>query len=471
MEGAVRLRSGNPSLDQCFILAQETLAKNIHPFRDGLLAEAAPVIIAGGDYDTPWTRDAAFNTWFAGGLLTPEAARNTLLAVLKREDEGVRIGGEYWDAVIWVWGAWNYYLYTGDCEFLKLALEASDRSLNYFLATEYDPEDGLFRGGACFQDGIAGYPARFLSSKHESGIVACLKDHPSYLASRGVGLPMKAFSTNLLYLLAFETADRMRMELCGSSAVPRWRNEAEQLRRAIAARFQLPGSSRYHYLLDAGDDRCRQEGLGSAFALLTGIVDDAHAAEFVAGTILTPQGIACVWPSYERYTELGGYGRHSGTVWSHVNAAWSYALAQRGFAREAWRELQWECDRVTRAGGFYELYHPESGEPYGGLQENFDVETPKLWASCRDQTWCATGFINMVLTVLGGLKFTPEGVTVKPYLPEEIAEFHLENMPYRDAVLGIHVTKGGGGDRSRERDAIFVPATRRGRVELEFQVG
>ena len=62
MEGAVRLRSGNPSLDQCFILAQETLAKNIHPFRDGLLAEAAPVIIAGGDYDTPWTRDAAFNT-------------------------------------------------------------------------------------------------------------------------------------------------------------------------------------------------------------------------------------------------------------------------------------------------------------------------------------------------------------------------------------------------------------------------
>lgn len=74
MEGAVRLRSGNPSLDQCFILAQETLAKNIHPFRDGLLAEAAPVIIAGGDYDTPWTRDAAFNTWFAGGLLAPEAA-------------------------------------------------------------------------------------------------------------------------------------------------------------------------------------------------------------------------------------------------------------------------------------------------------------------------------------------------------------------------------------------------------------
>ena len=71
----------------------------------------------------------------------------------------------------------------------------------------------------------------------------------------------------------------------------------------------------------------------------------------------------------------------------------------------------------------------------------------------------------------GGLKFTPEGVTVKPYLPEEIAEFHLENMPYRDAVLGIHVTKGGGGDRSRERDAIFVPATRRGRVELEFQAG
>ena len=472
MKRNMLLRTGEPALDSCFILAQKTLEKNIHLFQDRLLEETVQVINAGADYNKQWTRDAAFNTWFAGGLLAPEAARNTLLAVLRKEEDGIRIGGEYWDAVIWVWGAWYYYLYTADRDFLSIAPEAADRSLDYFLATEYDPEDGLFRGGACFQDGIAGYPARFLSKRHESGIVACLKDHPPYLASRGVGLPMKAFSTNLLYLLAMETADRMRAELCKVSAectTSKWKERAGQLRRAISTHFQQPGTLRYHYLLDAGDDRCRQEGLGYAFALLTGLVGGGdREARFVAETFRTPQGIACVWPGYERYTGQGGFGRHSGTVWSHVNAAWSHALALHGFRREAWRELQWEYRRVKRAGGFYELYHPESGEPYGGLQESFDAEAPRLWTSCRDQTWCATGYINMVLTVLGGLEFSPEGAMVCPYLPDELVELHLENIPYREAVLNIHVS---GGYRDRNRRGIFVPADRRGTVNLNFPEG
>ena len=76
------------------------------------------MILAGLDYDTPWTRDAAINVWNGAGLLLPDVARATLLSVLERAGETVRIGGQYWDAIIWTIGAWHHYLYTGDRELL-----------------------------------------------------------------------------------------------------------------------------------------------------------------------------------------------------------------------------------------------------------------------------------------------------------------------------------------------------------------
>ncbi len=155
------LKTGLQHVDDTFRIAVGDLAGNILPFKDGLLEKPVPCVMAGMHYNTPWTRDAAFNSWCAAGLLCLEEARNTLLAVLTRDKSGTRIGGEYWDAVVWTTGAWHYYLYTGDREFLRTALEATTTSLAFFEDTELDPSDGLFRGGACFQDGVAGSPAQF----------------------------------------------------------------------------------------------------------------------------------------------------------------------------------------------------------------------------------------------------------------------------------------------------------------------
>jgi len=45
-------------------------------------------IRAGGDYATPWTRDASINAWNAASLLAPDVARNTLWAVCERQANG-----------------------------------------------------------------------------------------------------------------------------------------------------------------------------------------------------------------------------------------------------------------------------------------------------------------------------------------------------------------------------------------------
>ena len=113
----------DPEITKAYQLAVDDLQSNIHLFKDGLLTEEKPVIIAGNGYDTPWTRDTAINVWNGAGLLVPEVAKNTLLSVLAKRpgSEQTIIGGQYWDAIIWAVGAWSYYLYTGDREFIKFA--------------------------------------------------------------------------------------------------------------------------------------------------------------------------------------------------------------------------------------------------------------------------------------------------------------------------------------------------------------
>ena len=76
------LKTGNKFIDKAFAIACGDLAGNIGPYRSGLLKTEAPVIRAGLQYSAPWTRDASFNTWYAGALIAPETARNTLLSVL-----------------------------------------------------------------------------------------------------------------------------------------------------------------------------------------------------------------------------------------------------------------------------------------------------------------------------------------------------------------------------------------------------
>ena len=71
------LNTDNKSINTAYRLAVATLTANILPFKDGILQAEEPVIIAGLGYKTPWTRDAAINTWNAGGLVCPDVSLNT----------------------------------------------------------------------------------------------------------------------------------------------------------------------------------------------------------------------------------------------------------------------------------------------------------------------------------------------------------------------------------------------------------
>jgi glycogen debranching enzyme len=386
------------------------LTSNIALYKAGLLNQPEPCLMAGLDYDMPWTRDAAFNTWYGLGLLAPNVARNTLLSVLEREaDDTIRIGGQYWDAIIWAQGLWTYFLYTGDHTVLELGLTAIENSLAHFEATERDPIDGLFRGGACFQDGIAAYPDYFAPTDvGYSGIMSYLERKGAQRAPVGVGIPCKALSTNCLYYRAYEIAGLITKQL-GLPEKPAHASKALALKQAINSHFWRKTKGTYGYLLDAPEHDDRQEGLGLAFALLFGIADDSQATRIFENVHLTPHGMACVWPAYPRYRKEDHYGRHSGTIWPQVNAAWALACQKRGRPDLARQELLLLAEKACRDSEFAEVYHPHTGLPYGGLQEEHDHgPKPELYWVCHRQSWCASGYLAMVLTNFIGIEFKDE---------------------------------------------------------------
>ncbi len=464
------LQSGNLGLARAFRIALGDLAGNVQYFQDGLLDSPQPVLLAGLDYDTPWTRDTAINVWNGVGLLWPQVARNTLLSVLNSQNGRVEIAGQYWDAIIWSIGAWYYFLYTGDQKFLALSLQATQNSLARFEDEEFDPQYGLFRGPAVYGDGVAAYPDRYSPGK-TSSILDWVQFNPQKKAARGYGLPMMCLSTNCVYYQVYRLADRMAQAL-GLSPLPDYAQRADALRAHINRHFWRPDAGVYRYLIDAEGGCDRQEGLGHALALLFEIADPAQAQRVLDNQISVPAGIPCVWPAYARYSRLGGYGRHSGTVWPFISALWGEVALGYGRPDIFNRQLETFITLINRHAQCAEIYHPMTGEIYGGLQEAGRGENGMEWVSCARQSWTASALLRMVLFGILGMRISETGIAFRPHLPPDVDFLEVEGIPYRAAQLTVSVRRGGAAARHVHTNGapaeVFLPAGASGPQRIEM---
>lgn len=421
-------------INSSYRIAIATLAANTLPFKDGILEKEEPVFIAGLKYSTPWTRDAAINTWNGGGLVDRDVALNTLKSVLGKDENGLFIDGEYWDRIIWTVGAWWYYLYSGDRDFLAVSYEAVDNSLKYFEDTEYNPEIGLFRGAACYGDGVAAYPDIY--AKHgRSGIITFAKENRDLCDDVGVGIPMYALSTNCLYYQAYVLADKMVHEL---GLAEKYAEKAENVKNAINRVFWNEESGNYRYLHDRFGGCDSFEGLGLSFAILFGVADEEKRNKIFKNTTVTEQGIACVYPSFSRYDSEDGmsFGRHSGTVWPHVQGFWADAAAKHHRRDIFDFEFSKQTEHTVKGWQFSEIYHPITGEIYGGVQER-GVCGITGWESVPFQTWSATSYLRQVYFDILGMKFSANGIAFDPICTSLVKTAELKGLHYRNAVLNI----------------------------------
>ena len=471
------LRTPHEDLARAFRVALGDICSNLVPFREGQLAEPATCLAAGLHYATPWTRDNSLSTWNAMGLLLPDVAENSLRAVLVNDQArgGWRIGGQYWDAIIWAQGAWALYLYHGGRDFLMEASGIIERSLDYFEETEFDAARGLFRGGAFYQDGISAYPDE-LSGTFGCDVRQWVEGNPDKKHPVGFGIPWFSLSTNCLYAGAYDVVNKMRAELGTPASAPA-SAKAGAMRQAIHREFWNPARGTFDYLVLPDGRRCdHEEAAGFAFAILLGVTTPEEAASIVEHTHLVPAGVPCIWPQFPRYAAYGGghVGRHCGTVWPQVQALWARAALKAGRTDLFARELFLMASHAGRDGHFTEIYHPDTGEEYGGIQEHWSDSRIKLWDSVPHTCWGATGFISLIHFGLLGMDYAPEGVRFRPFLPEGLGEIELSNISYRNALL--HVSIAGEGTvvkscRIDGRDSEpFVSADAGGDVRIEIVV-
>jgi Mannosylglycerate hydrolase MGH1-like glycoside hydrolase domain/Glycosyl hydrolase family 65, C-terminal domain len=475
---SVRLRCSDPTIERAFGIALEDLAMNIVPSTDGLLEREEPVFRAGAGYEKPWTRDAAINVWNGAGLLFPSEARNTLLATLERENGRLVIAAEYdqyWDSIIWLLGAWSLYLFIGDSDLLAIGLDAARNTVTDLERTEFDADSGLFRGPAVYGDGVAAYPdiyARTVGG--HSSILRWAAANPELASKPGHGLPMHALSTNCLYVAVYRALVAAADEL-GALVDATWETKATSLCEAIDRHFWLPERGHYRYLVDPFDGSDVQEGLGHALAILFGIADAERRDSIFRIQHVTSEGIPCLWPPFVRYRRSGGYGRHSGTVWPPVQGFWAEAAARYGRDDLLGHELWTVARRAVRDGQFFELYHPDTGLPYGGLQEWEGRGIVDTWESYPHQTWSATSFLRMILLGVIGMRFEPGGVRFQPVLPPGLRKVKLEGIRYRNASVEIDVRGAGttivGCLVDGEDADPFLPAGERGNHVVEVVLG
>lgn len=417
-------------------------------------------IRAGGGYEQPWTRDASINSWNAASLLEPEIAFNTLWAVVKKNADGLIVNqdNQLWDQVIWVSAAWNHYLVTGDKTFLKNAYEVTKNTLNLRKKAAFDDAQGLYRGQAFFNDGVAGYPVppADAGETHGSAIV----DYPN-------SDKVMVLSTNALYYQALRSAALMASALGkGVSDVTPWDGAASALKAKINQKFWIQDAGLYGYLINDGKLDDSEEGTGLSLAILFGIADATRAASVFEKAHVQPYGIVDVWPTFPRYTN-DKPGRHNNIVWPMIQGFWGHAAARSGNRAAFAKELKTLAGLALGSNGFSETYHAQTGKVDGGWQ------TMTHWGSAPDQTWSATAYLRMVYSGLFGIDYTITSIAFAPTLPEGWGSVTLKGIAYRGMTLDVTLSGAGKmiesfklDGASSTRPSIVATLTGAHRVEI-----
>lgn len=430
----------NEKINRAYRYAIACLASNIIMKKSGILDTENPCLMAGNHYDTPWTRDAAINVYNAMAVLSPSISKNTLMSVLEERNGKIVVGDQYWDKIIWSIGAYKVYLVNKDKEFLKFAFNVLKDTIKELEAEEFDTDLNLFRGAAVYGDGVSAYPEKYRNPDGSAGILEWPEKNPGKRYPIGHGIPMKALSTNCVYAENYRIMSQMAQIL--GEDVTLFKQKYCGLKHAINQHFWNKNKGFYDYLEGESD---AQESLGLAMAILFDIADKDKTRKISKNVYITKNGIPCVYPVFHPY-EKYGYGRHCGTIWPHIQGFWAKAMLKCGENKMFDHELFSLTENAIRDKQFAEVYHPETGQIYGGIQEwkgNY-VE----WKSEDYQTWSATAYLNMIIEGIIGLSLINNHPNFKPYLPSGINYAVIKNLSIKGNLLNVEVIR-------KRKDSIY----------------
>ena len=437
------LKTGDRTLDLAYRIAIGDLFTNIQDYKSKFTGNIVPVIIAGVDYNNPWIRDAAINSWNGASYIVPRIAENTLYSVIEKQKDGKLImTGQYWDRMLWTIGAWNHYLITGDKQFLKQAFSITKDALNFYEETEFNPEYNLFRGLA-WSDGVAEYPTKYADINGLSGAFFWSEHNKGKVFPKGYGIPMMSTYANTIYYQSYNVAIKMAIEL--GEDQENWEEKASNLKYAINKYLWNSKTGQYNLYIDE-DGVCEiTEALADSYAIMFGITDDKQTESIFENKHISEHGVTCGWPELPRFKEMNDdgmtFGRHNVTVWPQAQGMWADVAAQNKKVNVFTHELNTLASNAVRDMQFSEIYHPITGKRYGGMQMNNGKMV--LWESTRRQTWGATAYLRMIYNGMFGISLSEKEISFNPTVPAKLNNIKLNDLKYRNMILNISIVGNG----------------------------
>lgn len=402
----------------------------------------------GKEWAGVWTRDISYSIILSMAYLQPRVAIYSLLRKVnkrKRIIQDTGTGGAYpasTDRIIWATAAWEVYKATGDKDWLQLAFEIVQNSINDDLQNAYDTQTGLVRGESSFLDWREQTYPRWMQPA-------------DIYNSYNLGTNAAHYNGNIVLA-------EMARELGNMNVYTKHMQVAQSLRQAINKNMWNAGNGYYGQFIYGRNSKLlspKSETLGEALTILFGIADPARAKQLISRIPVGDFGAPCVYPQIPGIPPY-----HNNAVWPFVQSYYALAAAKKGNEQAVLASF----GSIYRAAALFatnkENYVASNGD-FAGTQIN-----------SSNMLWSLSGNIALVHKILFGIQFESHSLQFHPFVPQALeGKRSLRNFSYRAATLDIEMDGWGNqiarflldGKEVREAE---IPATLTGTHRIQIQL-
>ena len=400
-----------------------------------------------------WTRDAVYSIFFAFSWIHKDISLNTLRKqTLNNPKEALQdtgTGGSWpisTDRVVWALAAWEYYLTTGDKDWLAEAYEGLSYTAEKDIHVAFDSNVGLFKGETCSMDWRT-------------------HTYPNWFSNENIG---ESFScgTNALHMFMYGFLARSAKILGkGKDETALWEKYHTLVKDGINKHFwdETRGVyTAYLYPEILGYRSTQRVGImANGLCALLGVSSPEQVQSVIKNYPLFPYGGAVLYPSIP-----DDYSYHNKSVWAVWQTPYLYAAKRAGNIAAV--------NHIMKSGirqGAMFLTHKENMTHDTGYDRNTALNSDR-------QLWSVASYISLIYRMIFGMEMTETGLHFSPIVPADLVngDVHLENFQYRDAQLSITVKGTGNKIRSLKLDGeeqqlpYEFPAGKKGSFHIEIEM-
>lgn len=320
----VRLADPTPIMERLWRIALSDIERNIVETGDGRYFGAGAAFGV-----SVFTRDICYSGILGLNALYPDIMLDSIRFTRKlrsklmfRVSSGYRVEGidapwieedisesEYWerhhtnsytrrtDDAVWLWCTGDLLKRSGTPDLWEWFYHTGATFVSSCYQPFLDPSDGLYRGQASFIDihftghKATGYP-------RDWSIGDCVR--------------VKSLSTNCLYVLGFQALAEAAARLNKDAEARQWIERCERLKQAIRTHLRREDGTFAYFKDKNGVLQERREALGSALAVLSGVVTGAEARAALKDYPVTDGGVPLFHPFFPE------------NDWYHNNSSWPF---------------------------------------------------------------------------------------------------------------------------------------------------